>query len=189
MTLKQSAFCEKDFYKRVRLVSGAFFHPSSSMEDRWEMKLWALRQIAIRRGMIGPHRTEPVPPRNEEKIAACLAVVSSPQAPSYQKGAASILLDYYEPNWKENHQEIAGHITDRSDREVAIWRRNVLLRDGNVCQNCGTSEKIEAHHIMAWIDFPYARLVEENGIALCRSCHDHVHAGRINLTGNKVATV
>lgn len=52
-------------------------------------------------------------------------------------------------------------------------------RDLNICQICGSREKVEGHHI---IDHQYAGAANvDNIIALCHSCHAEVHKGKISL--------
>lgn len=86
------------------------------------------------------------------------------------RAAAAFLLDIYVPNWRSKLPELAGIVADRNDREVADWRQRVLKRD-KVCQRCGTSKKLEAHHIVQWALSPELRLAVSNGEALCESCH------------------
>lgn len=56
------------------------------------------------------------------------------------------------------------------------WRNFVLVRDNKICQNCKTdvSGKNEAiaHHIKPWREYPELRYDTENGITLCRGCHN-----------------
>lgn len=51
--------------------------------------------------------------------------------------------------------------------------RQVLIRDSWRCQNCGTSENLQVHHVQ-W----RSRLGNdslENLITLCASCHETLH--------------
>jgi 5-methylcytosine-specific restriction endonuclease McrA len=52
-------------------------------------------------------------------------------------------------------------------------RKQVLERDGWRCQNCGTPENLQVHHIQ-----PRSRLGDDcsqNLITLCAVCHRNVH--------------
>lgn len=175
---KESAFCrEHDPLRKAQAAVVAFFSKETSLEERWMLKLYALRELAKWEGMIGPHRTDP-PLKNNAVCEKAITVITSPDKPLYSKMAASCLLDYYEPEWKSNYpKEIIGYIAQRNDPEVAEWRKVVLSRDGYKCRKCGSVEKIEAHHLLRWIDFPHARLLPENGITLCRACHHDAHHG------------
>jgi 5-methylcytosine-specific restriction endonuclease McrA len=55
------------------------------------------------------------------------------------------------------------------------WRRAVLSRDGYKCVLCGSSEQVQAHHIIRWADSEYLRFNQTNGVALCFECHDNGH--------------
>lgn len=52
-------------------------------------------------------------------------------------------------------------------------------RDLNICQVCGSKERVEGHHI---IDHQFSgSAVTDNIISLCHICHTAVHRGEINL--------
>jgi hypothetical protein len=55
------------------------------------------------------------------------------------------------------------------------WRKAVIARDEK-CLSCGTSEKLEAHHIDLFSKNKAARFDPENGLTLCLECHDFVHS-------------
>lgn len=80
-----------------------------------------------------------------------------------------------------------GRITKpiRAKRKYKDWINTILIRDNHTCQKCHSKEKVEVHHIIelaklvneykakhgkldSYDDFFYK---EDNGIALCRSCH------------------
>lgn len=57
------------------------------------------------------------------------------------------------------------------------WRRTVFVRDVFTCQDCGARQTyVEAHHIKPWSKFPELRFVPSNGITLCKTCHNKIHA-------------
>jgi 5-methylcytosine-specific restriction endonuclease McrA len=65
---------------------------------------------------------------------------------------------------------------DRRDgNPVCKWAREVKTRDNHKCQECGTTEDLEAHHIKSWADYPDLRLDVSNGITLCHACHVKLH--------------
>lgn len=72
---------------------------------------------------------------------------------------------------------------EMNTRKYKDWRKAVLLRDGNRCCRCGSTEGLHAHHIKSYKDHPSLRYTVENGITLCESHHYEAH-GRM-ARGNK----
>jgi len=71
---------------------------------------------------------------------------------------------------------------DRNTQEYRNWRREVYERDLYSCKQCGDSEcKLNAHHIVRWIDSVELRYDLSNGITLCVECHSDVHKGVVEL--------
>jgi len=63
--------------------------------------------------------------------------------------------------------------------EYRKWRRNVFIRDNFTCKFCHRAGLyIEAHHIKTWVQHPELRFDINNGVTLCKDCH--------NLTKNKI---
>ena len=60
----------------------------------------------------------------------------------------------------------------------SAWAYEVRERDGFACRLCGSTEGIEAHHIVPWDADPAQRYNPENGITLCRIHHDRIHNWR-----------
>lgn len=94
----------------------------------------------------------------------------------YQVVAIKELLNFYYPEWVNfASPRVLGLVTDRNDKEVAQWRKDVLLAYGKTCGKCGSTENLQAHHILPWSDFPEVRTEVSNGICLCGSCHSKEH--------------
>lgn len=77
---------------------------------------------------------------------------------------------------KENHWNWKGGITKpnhraRTNTAYRHWQKAVFERDGFTCQNCGSKEKLEAHHILGFKEYEQKRYEIENGLTLCKSCH------------------
>lgn len=51
------------------------------------------------------------------------------------------------------------------------WRNYILERDGFVCQMCGQRGNLEVHHIRPKYLYPELTLDKDNGITLCKVCH------------------
>lgn len=56
------------------------------------------------------------------------------------------------------------------------WRNAVLKRDNYMCQNCGATDKLHAHHIKPWASHPDSRFDIDNGLTLCVDCHRLAHS-------------
>ena len=71
---------------------------------------------------------------------------------------------------------------DRNTTEYTKWRRDVYERDLYTCKQCGDCKcKLNAHHIVRWVDSIELRYELSNGITLCVECHKAVHKGDIIL--------
>ncbi len=83
------------------------------------------------------------------------------------------------------------NLTDR-DREVKRnypayyeWRKKVFERDSYTCQICyKLGVYLNAHHLDGYAENPEIRTTLENGVTLCKKCHDDFHHqyGRGNNT-------
>ena len=65
------------------------------------------------------------------------------------------------------------------------WRKNVKKRDKHICQwpCCKEKNKLQAHHIQKWSDFPGLRYHIDNGITLCKYHHDLIKNNEENYSG------
>lgn len=75
-------------------------------------------------------------------------------------------------NWKNGTSLINDN---RDSFEYKNWRKSVYKRDNYKCVNCGSKQKLNAHHIKSWKDYPELRYEVENGITLCEKCHIQYH--------------
>lgn len=77
-------------------------------------------------------------------------------------------------NWKGGSSYIGQKF--RKKIEYAQWRSDVFKRDNWTCQTCGKrGDKIEAHHIKSFTNYPELRLDINNGVTLCKECHLLTH--------------
>lgn len=67
-------------------------------------------------------------------------------------------------------------------RDLARWAYEVIRRDGGACVVCGHRKQgrkdVAAHHILSRARHPELALLVNNGVTLCRPCHDDEH--RVN---------
>jgi hypothetical protein len=66
----------------------------------------------------------------------------------------------------------------KQDEEWAKWRTNVYKRDKYTCQECGSKNNIEPHHIKPQYYFDNFRFDVNNGITLCHECHMKIEQKR-----------
>lgn len=61
--------------------------------------------------------------------------------------------------------------------EYKKWRNEVYKRDKYKCQwpGCESRQKINAHHIKTWANFPGLRYDTNNGITLCYLHHKMIN--------------
>ncbi len=60
---------------------------------------------------------------------------------------------------------------DINDPRYKPWRAAVFSRDNGRCRVCGGRGE-EVHHIVTWAKDPIKRYDINNGMTLCKSCHE-----------------
>ena len=64
----------------------------------------------------------------------------------------------------------------RKSKEFKLWREEIFIRDDWTCQNCKKRGcEIHPHHIKPFARYPELRFDIENGITLCKKCHNKFH--------------
>ena len=63
-----------------------------------------------------------------------------------------------------------GNVESRKYGNLGKWTRQVIQRDGK-CMTCNSTERLEAHHILAKSKWPQFATKTMNGITLCYDCH------------------
>lgn len=63
----------------------------------------------------------------------------------------------------------------RASRHYDKWRRSAIMRDNRSCRICGETNRLEVHHLFSWEHHPKYRFTKENGVTLCKTCHDDFH--------------
>ncbi len=58
--------------------------------------------------------------------------------------------------------------------DYRLWRERIFARDRYLCQNCGGTGYITAHHIKSFNKYPELRFDLDNGVTLCQPCHKQI---------------
>lgn len=58
---------------------------------------------------------------------------------------------------------------------LKVWSESIRKRDNYICQNCGSKENLNAHHIIHRSFYPLLTFILNNGITLCEKCHLQAH--------------
>lgn len=75
------------------------------------------------------------------------------------------------PVWKGGQSKARA----RNGVRLRKWSRAVMERDGFRCTVCGSNNKLNAHHVKPYADYPKLRFVVSNGKTLCGACHSAAH--------------
>jgi transposase len=76
------------------------------------------------------------------------------------------------PNWKGG---VAFKDPDRNRYPYKRWAKAVKDRDEWACRECGSKDRLHAHHVKRWRDYPDLRYDVGNGLTLCHTCHEAAH--------------
>ena len=83
--------------------------------------------------------------------------------------------DEYNPFKFDKTRDLIDKIDDRTSKDYDAWKKSVLLRD-KVCQCCGVNKHLHVHHIFGFKKYPELRHNKDNGIVLCKWCHEKYHS-------------
>jgi hypothetical protein len=170
--------------KQEKYAQGLF--AGLTQREAYALKMDALKEIGKILGMFGKRRgTETI---GDPHMIFNIAYWYFYEAKNYiQKYALAMLLDYYMPVWRDIVGiENLGGIVDRNSKEVRTWTKEVLKQYDNKCAHCGTTDNVQAHHIIQWSEIEETRTVISNGIALCAECHAEKHEKLRNLIMSRI---
>ena len=93
---------------------------------------------------------------------------------TFKKVAPFVARGEQHPNWKGG---ISGkRYAEMARKDYCDWRRNVYEKDRYTCQVCdSTNRRLEAHHLNPYHSSPDGRVDLNNGVTLCKSCHQTFH--------------
>lgn len=89
----------------------------------------------------------------------------------------------------KNHWNWQGGISPQRSLEYAKpeyknFVKSILKRDDYTCQKCGIKNgygkkiNLEVHHIKSYAEYPELRFAINNGITLCKKCHNETKKGK-----------
>jgi len=87
-------------------------------------------------------------------------------------------------NWKGGNSR-SEEKKVRSGVEYRLWREAIFKRDNHTCQKCNLKGVyLHPHHIKNFSKYIELRFDIDNGITLCKKCHNKFHKiyGKINNT-------
>ena len=73
----------------------------------------------------------------------------------------------------------------RSAKATSFWSSRVYNRYEGRCAICGSTDRLEAHHIVPWSVDEDCRYNVNNGILLCKKHHDMIHTNPIYIHKGK----
>lgn len=85
------------------------------------------------------------------------------------------------PQWDKSitSEERQYRIENRRNGDPAFksWSLKVKERDSFTCQICKNDKSgaLRSHHLYNWKDYPDKRYDLDNGVCLCKTCHDRFH--------------
>ena len=117
---------------------------------------------ALRKGKPQPWKRKPRTDEERRKISEGVKKVA-------KRGSEN-------PSWKGGKSRERSLV--QATFEYQEWRRKVFERDRFVCQDRGYSNGgiLEAHHILPFSKYPDRRFDVDNGVTLCKYCHQIRHA-------------
>lgn len=88
------------------------------------------------------------------------------------------------PRWKEDRNSLYKSEKKHEDTKYRYWMKEVKDRDGWKCKinNKNCKGRLEAHHILNWVDYPELRYEINNGITLCQAHHPRGRANEKRLS-------
>ncbi len=83
----------------------------------------------------------------------------------------------YSPKW--NHKltnEERGKYFRQNDQQYKEWANKVKKKDNFTCQKCKKKGgALRSHHIASYSRVPQCKYLVDNGICLCKKCHEEFH--------------
>jgi hypothetical protein len=74
-------------------------------------------------------------------------------------------------NWQGGKTKESKDFRVQNSWKFKNWRKSVLERDDHKCKECGSTTRLEAHHIISLKECKLTAFLVMNGVTLCRECH------------------
>ena len=164
------------------------FGKDSTRGDGHDAKCLICRHVVVRKctkGRISPlkghHLSDETKRKISEKAKSRIRTKGRRNTPEQRLNIsngtkAHALSGADNPRWK-------GGISPANQKarysfEMKEWRRKVFERDHFICQKCGYNKGhiLIAHHIKSFSGYPELRLAVDNGITVCKSCHQLIRS-------------
>jgi len=113
---------------------------------------------------------------NHNKLAIdVVSTLISEETTINQKIAATILMKilFTKEERKKILEDPDLYPFSRNDSRVREWTKKIIAKGS--CEKCGSTNNLEAHHIIKWADYPKGRIDVNNGMCLCHDCHAEEH--------------
>ena len=112
-----------------------------------------------------------------DKTEFWLVMAMAPFITSLDKQEKTRHSGQFHWNWKNGKSKESAII--RQSAQNKNWRKDVFKRDNYTCQHCYKKSGIlHAHHIKYFSTHPELRFDLDNGLTLCKSCHNIEHSKR-----------
>lgn len=133
--------------------------------------------------------SKPNPPYRGKLIKTCPTCGERWRAKNNRTTYCSKACATYSKEWRAKNREVCRYMRAvrlglvappepqslRKTMPYKKWRQAVLRRDCRTCQECGRNSGImHVHHILPFEDYPQFILVMNNGITMCKSCHESI---------------
>lgn len=112
----------------------------------------------------------------KDRIVSAYAMLLDENEKAYKKKASYLILRFFvRPDFLDYILKDDAAPYDRRDKRVSAWAKAVKSKGR--CEFCGSKEKLEAHHVFRWSEYPAGRIDLRNGLCLCAECHAKQHEG------------
>ena len=125
------------------------------------------------RGMLGKHHSQKTRNKmslNWEQLGHPRGMLGKLHSEEVKREMAFTRQGGEHWNWQGGLKELVQGI--RSSPQYYQWKKAVLERDNHTCRDCGTTEKLDTHHIQSILNYPQGVFEVNNGLTLCGDCHD-----------------